>query len=122
MMEKTQAPCWLHIASISDFDSSRRLVREVEGRSILLLQLGKAIIALYNVCTHLGQPLDRGRVVAGQLICPFHGACFDLRTGAALSGPAVAPLLLFPVKLENTEVLIDVGTLPASIIRKSSNC
>lgn len=120
-MDGVQTSNWLRVASISDFDSSRRLVREVEGVSILLLQLGKDIIALHNVCTHLGQPLDHGRVVAGQLICPFHGACFDLRTGAALSGPAVAPLLSFPVKLENAEVIIDVGTLPASIIRKSSN-
>lgn len=121
-MEETSPRDWLRIASISDFDSSRRLVREVEGIDILLLQLGKDIIALHNVCTHLGQPLDRGRIIAGQLICPFHGACFDLRTGAALSGPAIAALLSFPAKLENTEVLIDISKVPAGIIRKPSNC
>ena len=45
------------------------------------------------------------RLIAGQIQCPFHGACFDVRSGVALSGPAVAPLQGIPVKIEHGRVL-----------------
>jgi 3-phenylpropionate/trans-cinnamate dioxygenase ferredoxin subunit len=42
--------------------------------------------------------------MAGQITCPLHGACFDLRTGTALSGPAVAPLRRFEARIEGDRV------------------
>jgi nitrite reductase/ring-hydroxylating ferredoxin subunit len=44
--------------------------------------------------------------MAGQIHCPYHGACFDLRTGAAMSGPAVYGVRSFPVEMRAGEIFV----------------
>jgi nitrite reductase/ring-hydroxylating ferredoxin subunit len=99
---------WTRVATRSEFGETRKLVRTIQGHDILLVRMGDEIVAVENRCTHLGQPLERGRVMAGQITCPFHGACFDLRSGAAISGPAVAALRRYPVQLDGDVVLLDL--------------
>ena len=99
---------WTHAAELSEFGSERRLTRSIAGIDLLLLRLENQVLAVRNRCTHLGQPLDRGRVMAGQIMCPFHGACFDLRSGAALSGPAVLPLACYPVRIVDGRVEVQL--------------
>jgi 3-phenylpropionate/trans-cinnamate dioxygenase ferredoxin subunit len=74
--------------------------------------LSGEVIVLHDYCTHLGKPLAGGRVMGGQITCPFHGACFDLITGAAVSGPAVFPLHRFPARLEGENILADLSRRP----------
>lgn len=108
---------WQAIATVAALQESRKLVcRLDDGLELLLLRVGEDIVALHNYCSHLGKPLDKGRVMAGQISCPFHGACFDLKTGAALSGPAVQPLHRFAVKVEGEQILVDLGRRPASLL------
>ena len=97
---------WVRVASLGEFGDKRRLVREVNGVSILFLQQSSGVIAVRNSCTHLGKPLDQGRVMAGRIFCPFHGACFDLATGEAVSGPAVTRLQRYTVKVEGDDVFV----------------
>lgn len=108
---------WTQVAALADFGTLRMLKREVEGLEVLLYRTGQDIIAIHNHCTHLGKPLDGGRMMAGQLFCPFHGACFDLRTGKAISGPAVMPLHVFPVRVEDGGIYVDMRKRPAHFIR-----
>ena len=98
---------WVRIADRGELAATRRLVREVEGLSILLLQSSGDVIAIHNACTHLNKPLDGGRIIAGQIHCPFHGACFDLKTGEAVSGPAVMPLRRFAVRIDGDTIFIN---------------
>lgn len=98
------APRWLAAARLTDFGPTRRLALDLEGTPLLLVQSGKDVLAVQNRCTHLGHPLHEGRVMAGQITCPFHGACFDLRTGTAVSGPAVAPLVRFETRVTDGQV------------------
>lgn len=97
---------WVRVASLSEFGEKRRVVRDVGGVGILLLQQGSGVVAVSNSCTHLGKPLDQGRVMAGKIYCPFHGACFDLATGEAVSGPAVTSLQRYAAKVEGGEVFV----------------
>jgi len=99
---------WIPIAMLADFGTVRKLVRTVDGAELLLVRLGADVVAVDNRCSHLGQPLDRGRVMSGQITCPFHGACFDLRSGAALSGPAVSGLRCHAVLIEGDRVLVAI--------------
>lgn len=105
---------WMLAARLSEFGAERRLVRSVAGTEVLLVRLEKEILAVRNRCTHLGQSLERGRVMAGQITCPFHGACYDLRTGEALSGPAVSPLPGYAVRV--VEDRIEIQLPRASLI------
>jgi nitrite reductase/ring-hydroxylating ferredoxin subunit len=102
----------VRVASTDELAGARRLVRQVAGIEVLLLQLAGGVVAVRNACTHLGKPLAQGRIMAGQLHCPFHGACFDLGTGEALSGPAVSPLPRYEVKINGAEVWVALPKLP----------
>jgi nitrite reductase/ring-hydroxylating ferredoxin subunit len=111
-MTPSADPVWVSVARLSEFPDDGRLVRSVAGYEILLCRSNSTVLAMHNRCPHLGKPLTRGRLFGGQFTCPFHGACFDLKTGAAIAGPAVRALHLFPVRLEGDEVLIDLNRKP----------
>ncbi len=102
-------PVWHHVAALSEIGATRKLAREVAGHKMLFCRSGAEVFAISNLCTHLGEPLERGRLMAGQIHCPYHGACFDLRTGAAMSGPAVFGLRCFPVEIRDGEIFVSTG-------------
>src|SRR5262245_20922836 len=65
------------------------------GEAILLsIQNGEAV-AVGSICTHYSGPLDEGLQVGATVRCPWHHACFDLRTGVPLRAPALRPLPRF---------------------------
>ena len=99
---------WIDVADVADLASTGRHVCEVDGRAILLCRTGGEIVAVSNSCTHLNQPLDKGRIMGGRIYCPHHSACFDLRTGEAESGPAVTRLPCYPVRVAEGRVQIRV--------------
>lgn len=101
---------WLRVAALEEFDIIRKIVRVIEGKRILLYRSGREILAVGGLCSHLDKPLDEGRIIGGQIICPFHGACFDLRSGKAMSGPAVHSLPTYPVRLEADQVFIELDS------------
>ncbi|HTK66681.1 MAG TPA: Rieske 2Fe-2S domain-containing protein [Pseudonocardia sp.] len=97
---------WADVADVADLGPTGRHVCELDGRSILLCRTGGDILAVSNRCTHLGQPLEKGRIMSGRIYCPHHSACFDLRTGEAMSGPAVTRLPCYAVRVEAGRVWI----------------
>ena len=63
--------------------------------------------AIGATCTHYGGPLVEGVIEDGAIRCPWHHACFSVRTGEALRAPALSPLACYPV--ERTGDRIRVG-------------
>jgi metal-sulfur cluster biosynthetic enzyme/nitrite reductase/ring-hydroxylating ferredoxin subunit len=80
-------------------DPGKTLV-EVEGEMVALFHVGGQFYALDDVCTHDGGPLADGELRDHKISCPRHGAKFDIRTGAALTMPAVRPTRAHEVKVE----------------------
>ena len=68
------------------------LAGRVGDDAVLLVRLDDGVHAVGAHCTHYGAPLAEGRIADGSVHCPWHHACFDLRTGAAGCAPAFAPL------------------------------
>jgi NADPH-dependent 2,4-dienoyl-CoA reductase/sulfur reductase-like enzyme/nitrite reductase/ring-hydroxylating ferredoxin subunit len=64
------------------------------------------VSALDAACTHRGASLPNGLRVGDSVVCPFHHACFDLRTGEATSAPAIEPLGRWQATLENGRVTV----------------
>jgi len=60
--------------------------------------------AIGNVCTHVGGPLDKGRLDSHEVECPLHGSRFDVTTGQVKRGPAARPEPVYEVKVEGSEV------------------
>jgi 3-phenylpropionate/trans-cinnamate dioxygenase ferredoxin subunit len=80
----------------------------VDGVAVLLCNVGGTLYAVEDVCTHDGNPLDGGALDGVRVMCPRHGALFDVTTGKALTLPAVSPLPTFPVQVDGDDVSVDV--------------
>src|SRR5579863_9743527 len=96
------------VAKLSEIGpgTTRRVV--VDRMELLLCNVGGAIFAIEDVCTHDGGPLDQGTLEGECIVCPRHGATFDVLTGDALTLPAVMPLMTFAVSVEGDDVFVDV--------------
>ncbi|MBV8372627.1 MAG: non-heme iron oxygenase ferredoxin subunit [Candidatus Eremiobacteraeota bacterium] len=96
-----------NVAKVSEIapGTTRRVV--VDRNDILLCNVGGNFYAIEDVCTHDGGPLDQGELEGERVVCPRHGATFDVRTGDALTLPAVVPLMTFPVSVEGDDVFVD---------------
>jgi nitrite reductase/ring-hydroxylating ferredoxin subunit len=85
---KPTAPDLSHGISLADLPDGRMLIGHVESEEILLVRVGDEVFAVSPHCTHYHGPLAEGLVIETALRCPWHHACFDLRTGNALRAPA----------------------------------
>jgi 3-phenylpropionate/trans-cinnamate dioxygenase ferredoxin subunit len=100
------------IATASEFGDGDRLVREVEGRSILVCNTPAGLFALDNRCTHQESPLAEGRIRGCFIFCPLHGARFDLRDGMPLGTVATLPVRTYPVARVADSIEITLGDEP----------
>lgn len=75
---------------------------------LAICRAGAEWFAFENRCTHEDFPLTDGAVDALEIECPLHGARFCLRSGAARAAPGSTPIRVYPVRVDNDEVLIDL--------------
>jgi 3-phenylpropionate/trans-cinnamate dioxygenase ferredoxin subunit len=85
--------------------TTKRVV--VDGVELLLCNVDGDVYAVADVCTHDGGPLDQGELQGCQIMCPRHGALFDVTTGRALTLPAVVPLETYTVRVEGDDIFVD---------------
>lgn len=97
-----------HVAKVSQIPAGTTHRVVVDGAGILLCNVNGAIYAIEDVCTHDGGPLDQGTLEGECVVCPRHGATFDVRTGDALTLPAVVPVMTFEVTVEGDDISVDV--------------
>ncbi len=83
--------------STAELPDGGKLVGHVEKEPVLLVRRGAEVFAIGAQCTHYSGPLAEGLLVDGAVRCPWHHACFDLRTGEALRAPALSPVDIWRV-------------------------
>jgi 3-phenylpropionate/trans-cinnamate dioxygenase ferredoxin subunit len=79
----------------------------VDGCDVLVCNVGGSFYAVEDVCTHDGGALDAGELEGNRVMCPRHGAYFDVTTGKALTLPAISPLPTFGVRVEGDDIYVD---------------
>lgn len=84
------------------------------GREIVICRTKEGVYALDNICTHAYARLNEGRLRGHRLICPLHGAAFDVRDGRALGAPASQPLATHAVTVVDDRIEISVAAAGAN--------
>ena len=91
--------------ALSDF-SGETLLGHVGEQDVLLVRSGPEIFAIDAHCSHYHGPLAEGLVVGHSIRCPWHHACFDLRSGEATCAPALTPLAVWQVEHEGDRIFV----------------
>src|SRR5215467_6744918 len=92
--------------ALAELADGGKLVGHVGDEEVLLVRRGNDIFAVGAHCTHYHGPLGDGLVVGDTVRCPWHHACFDLRTGEALRSPALSPVACWNVEQRDKKIFI----------------
>lgn len=99
---------WVTVAKKREIPEGGTRAFSIEGRQIAITYVKGEFYAYLNACSHMDLPLEEGRLAGTVLECPHHGATFDLKTGEALSMPAVTSLEMYKIKVEGEDIQIEL--------------
>jgi len=105
---------FVRVAATTDIPDPGKTLVDVEGEMVALFHVEGRFYAIDDVCTHDGGPLADGELRDHKIACPRHGAKFDIRTGAALSMPAVRATRAHDVKVEGDAVWVRLRSAAAA--------
>ena len=97
---------FVRVGKVSEVPLGGAEVFDVEERKIAVYRLEDGFYAIDDICTHDGGPLAQGDVDGDQVICPRQGARFSIKTGAALTFPAITPVDAYPVRVDGEDLLV----------------
>ena len=104
MAELTYYP----VCSTDELPPGERLFIEIGDDPVVIINVHGEYFAVADVCTHDDGPLGEGDVEDHQIVCPRHGARFDIRTGEVMALPAVKDVTAYPVRVVDDVVEIGV--------------
>lgn len=99
---------FLEIAPESELPNGERLFVEIEGLPIVIFNIAGQFFAIGDVCSHDNGPLGDGLLDGNLVVCPRHGAEFDIRTGKAVTLPAVVDIPAYPVRVVDGKIEIGI--------------
>jgi len=99
---------YVEISAEDQIPEGERLFVELGGKSIVLFNLAGKLFAIGDVCSHDNGPVGDGEIEENEIICPRHGARFDIRTGKVTSLPAIIDIPAYPVRVVNGMVEIGI--------------
>ncbi len=102
-------PHFTTVARVGDIAEKSFGCFEVGGVPVVVCRFRDAYFALENQCSHALATFDEGRLRGYRLMCPLHGATFDIRDGSATGAPATRPIRSFPVRVVEGRVEVAVG-------------
>ena len=97
---------FVRVAGVSELPRGSKRLLDIDGRAVALFNVDGTIYAIDDVCTHDGGPLADGELQGCEVVCPRHGARFDVRTGAALCMPAFEAVKTHEIRIENGAVFV----------------
>ncbi len=94
------------VADVDDLSDGERILIDIDGEPIAVFNIAGDYYAIMDVCSHDDGPVAEGEVSGFEIICPRHGAHFDIRDGKALTLPAVVDIPAYPVRVSGSEIQI----------------
>src|ERR1700758_2063908 len=92
--------------SIADIAAGQMLLGHVGRDAVLLARRGEEFFAIGATCSHYSGPLAEGLMVGDTVRCPWHHACFSLRTGEAVAAPAFNPVSCWRTEQRDGKVFV----------------
>jgi NADPH-dependent 2,4-dienoyl-CoA reductase/sulfur reductase-like enzyme/nitrite reductase/ring-hydroxylating ferredoxin subunit len=92
--------------SVTELGDGTSVLGHADGEAVLLARRGEEVFAVGATCTHYSGPLAEGLIVGDTVRCPWHHACFSLRTGEALAAPALNPIACFDVQQRDEKLYV----------------
>jgi 3-phenylpropionate/trans-cinnamate dioxygenase ferredoxin subunit len=99
---------FLPICSVDDLPSGERLFIEVGKNAIVMFNIDGEVYAIADVCSHETCQLGDGELDGYEIVCPCHGARFDVRNGMVLSLPAIKDVESYPVRINKSTIEIGI--------------
>jgi 3-phenylpropionate/trans-cinnamate dioxygenase ferredoxin subunit len=99
---------YVAVADISELPPGERLYVTIDDAQIIVFNLAGMYYAIGDICSHDGNVLDDAPVEGLEVVCPRHGAHFDLRNGKATSLPAVIGIPAYPVRVQGDQIEVGI--------------
>ena len=99
------------VMTLAEIPQGSMQARVLEGREIVICHTREGVFALDNVCTHAHARMCEGRLRATRLVCPLHGASFDIRDGRVLGPPATVALPTHQVRVVDGTVEVALSPI-----------
>ena len=99
---------WVKVAQSDQVSEGQVRVVEAHGQRLALSRIGGELFAVQDLCTHDNGPLGEGTLFDDLIECPRHGARFSVKTGQAVTLPAVVPVKTYPVKVTGNEIFVQI--------------
>jgi len=94
------------IAALDDLPNGERLFVEIGEHFLVIFNIAGAFYAIEDNCSHEDEPLGEGQLQGYEIVCPWHGARFDVRSGKALTLPAVEDIPAYPVQVRDAQIWV----------------
>jgi len=95
---------WTDVAADTDIGDGAMAKVSAGGASVFVHRRNGRLYALANTCSHLGGPLDEGKVEDGCVTCPWHGSVFRLDDGSIVRGPASTPQPMYETRVNDGRI------------------
>lgn len=92
--------------ALTDLADGVMLLGHAKGDAVLVVRRGENVFAIGAVCTHYSGPLAEGLLDGDRVHCPWHHACFSVRTGEALHAPALNPVACWRVEVRGGKAYV----------------
>jgi nitrite reductase (NADH) small subunit len=99
---------YMKVATTQDVAPGRAKMVEADGKCLALFNVDGAFHAIDGVCPHRGAPLSDGEIAGTQVTCPWHGATFDVTTGAVLGPPASREVARYNVRVTGADIEVEI--------------
>lgn len=99
---------YVKVSKVNDLSPGNAKLVEVEGKKIALFNVEGSFYAIDDTCSHRGGPLSEGMLEGNQVTCPWHGASFDVTSGAVVSPPAPNGVARYNVRVEGADIEVEI--------------
>lgn len=99
---------FVSVAQVDDLPNGERLYLSIDDLPIVVFNIAGGYYAIADLCSHDDGPLGDGELDGTEIVCPRHGARFDIRSGKVLSLPAIVNIPAYPVRILDGEIQVGI--------------